>query len=66
MLPTNLYSPVAGDHGAHGIFDDEAYSHSIQSWADSHRNVLALGGVALAAAVVIFGASGKGRKRSAA
>jgi len=62
MLPTNLYSPVAGDHGAHGIFDDEAYSHSIQSWADSHRNVLALGGVVLTAALVFLSSSSKRRK----
>jgi hypothetical protein len=39
----NLYSPVPGDHGAHGRFDDRASSWSAQYWASTHRRGLALG-----------------------
>jgi NAD(P)-dependent dehydrogenase (short-subunit alcohol dehydrogenase family) len=61
MLPTNLYSPVAGDQGARGIFDDRAHEHSVQLWLDSHRNVLALGVVA-ATALIVLGTSATKRK----
>jgi NAD(P)-dependent dehydrogenase (short-subunit alcohol dehydrogenase family) len=43
----NLYTPVAGDHGAHGRFDRQATSFSLQLWLDTHRAGLA--GAALAA-----------------
>ena len=49
--PDNLYDPVAGDHGAHGNFDDRARPHSWEFWAESHVRWLgaALGlGVGLA------------------
>lgn len=48
--PSNLYEPVPGDHGAHGIFDDQAHAGSPQLWATKHRRLLALGGVGLAGA----------------
>ncbi|SDQ96857.1 SDR family oxidoreductase [Microbacterium sp. cf332] len=35
--PPNLYEPVAGDHGAHGAFDDRAWNGSPQTWAIRHR-----------------------------
>jgi len=47
--PNNLYEPVPGDHGAHGIFDERAYSFSPQSWANMNRGTLALVGIGLAA-----------------
>jgi hypothetical protein len=31
--PNNLYSPVPGDHGAHGIFNDRALKNSWHLWA---------------------------------
>ncbi len=43
--PNNLWEPVAGDHGAHGIFDDRSHSFSPQAWANRHRGWLALAGV---------------------
>jgi short-subunit dehydrogenase len=43
--PNNLYEPVAGDHGAHGIFDDRSYSFSPQAWANMNRSTIALAGV---------------------
>jgi hypothetical protein len=53
-LRDNLYSPVPGDHGAHGHFDDRAVAWSAQHWLNTHRSVagsifgLALAGLALA------------------
>src|SRR5256714_1720486 len=43
--PDNLWQPVAGDHGAHGGFDDRASSHSLQIWVNMHRGRLVLAGV---------------------
>jgi short-subunit dehydrogenase len=37
MLPTNLYEPVAGDHGARGIFSDRAHTMTPAVWAITHR-----------------------------
>lgn len=49
--PDNLWSPVAGDFGAHGAFDGEAWNRSPQLWASRNRHWLglagALGGAAL-------------------
>ncbi|MDG3010792.1 SDR family oxidoreductase [Rhodococcus sp. D2-41] len=56
--PANLWRPVdgaaGGDHGAHGIFDDQAHGHSAQMWLSRHRRLLtgtagAAGAVAAAA-----------------
>jgi len=44
----NLWSPVSGDHGAHGTFDDRASDSSPQLWANMNRRWLALAGGALA------------------
>lgn len=44
----NLYSPVPGDHGAHGRFDARSKPRSAQLWLSMHRGALAAGlGVAL-------------------
>lgn len=44
--PDNLWTPVDEnkDHGAHGHFDNRAYKHSIQTWADLNRGKLAIMG----------------------
>jgi NAD(P)-dependent dehydrogenase (short-subunit alcohol dehydrogenase family) len=47
----NLWEPLPGDAGAHGIFDERAAAHSPQLWATTHRGWLALAGVGLAGAV---------------
>lgn len=39
MLPSNLYEPVAGDHGSRGIFSDKAKETSPQIWYTQHRTV---------------------------
>ncbi len=44
----NLWSPVPGDHGAHGTFDDRASDSSPQLWGNMNRRWLALGCGALA------------------
>jgi len=49
--PDNLFRPVAGDHGAHGPFDDRAKPRSLQLWATTHRGRLALAAVGATAAI---------------
>ncbi len=44
--PDNLWEPVTGDHGAHGIFDDRASASSPQLWANMNRGWLAVAGLA--------------------
>jgi short-subunit dehydrogenase len=53
--PDNLYEPVPGDHGTHGIFDEQSHEESPQLWATEHLGLLALAGGAglLAAAALI-------------
>jgi short-subunit dehydrogenase len=47
--PNNLFDPVPGDHGAHGIFDDRAHGTSAQLWQTTHRAWLAAAGIGVAA-----------------
>ena len=42
----NLFAPVPGDAGAHGVFSDRAKSTSPQLWANTHRGVIGLLAVA--------------------
>ncbi|MFV0137920.1 SDR family oxidoreductase [Streptomyces sp. HMX87] len=68
--PANLWDPADGttgrDHGAHGVFDDEAHGRSLQLWLSRHRRPLALGaalvgtaGTALAAGLRQDGHGGR-------
>jgi hypothetical protein len=50
--PDNLWEPVAGDHGAHGAFDERAHSRSLELWAETHSKWLAL-----AAGLTVAGAA---------
>ncbi len=45
----NLYEPVPGDHGAHGRYDDKAFSHNIQLQYTMHRAPLLIGAAGIAA-----------------
>lgn len=45
--PNNLWEPVEGDRGAHGIFDDRARSFSPQAWLNMHPTLTAIAGVGL-------------------
>ncbi|GAA4165102.1 SDR family oxidoreductase [Gryllotalpicola daejeonensis] len=49
-LPSNLYEPVPGDHGARGVFDDRAMDDSPQLWALRHERTLTAAAVAAAVA----------------
>ncbi len=41
--PDNLWKPLAGDHGAHGVFDSQAKSTSYQTWANLHGLTVGVG-----------------------
>jgi NAD(P)-dependent dehydrogenase (short-subunit alcohol dehydrogenase family) len=57
-LGPNLYEPVAGDRGAHGVFDAEASESSLQTWAIHHRRGVTAAGVASALAAAAAGVAG--------
>jgi NAD(P)-dependent dehydrogenase (short-subunit alcohol dehydrogenase family) len=50
--PDDLFEPVAGDHGAHGVFDDRAKPSSWQWWLTTNRSWLALAGLLGGAALL--------------
>jgi len=45
--PDNLWEPVPGDHGAHGVFDARVRTWSPQLWTSKHRTAFAIGIMAL-------------------
>lgn len=49
--PDNLFSPVAGDAGVHGRFNDRAHRRSLQFLANRHRALLALTAAVSAVAI---------------
>jgi NADP-dependent 3-hydroxy acid dehydrogenase YdfG len=58
--PDNLFAPVSGDAGAHGVFTDRAKTVSPQVWANTHRTIVA--GAIGALAAIGIGALLRGRK----
>ena len=44
--PNNLWTPLSGDAGAHGAFDDRASAHSPELWLELHWKWLAVSAVA--------------------
>lgn len=44
--PHNLWQAVPGDHGAHGRFDERAWSASITGWLSTHPGTLAVAALA--------------------
>jgi len=48
--PDNLYEPLPGDHGPHGIFDDKARQSSPELWVATHERELALGALGVGVA----------------
>jgi len=50
----NLFEPVAGDHGAHGRFDDRSQGRSAQFWLTTHR-ALAVAAVGLTGLATLVG-----------
>jgi NAD(P)-dependent dehydrogenase (short-subunit alcohol dehydrogenase family) len=49
--PHNLWTPLPGDHGAHGNFDHRARTGSLELWAETHPAWFAAAGLGAAAAV---------------
>ena len=45
----NLWEPVPGDHGAHGIFDDMSRGQSAELWVTTHQRELTFLGAGIAA-----------------
>ncbi len=43
----NLFEPVPGDFGAHGVFGDQAHDRAITTWVSGHKGTTALAGAAL-------------------
>ncbi len=50
----NLWTPVPGDHGAHGRFDAMATGWSAQLWLATHRGVMAAAAVVLLVVVSVL------------
>lgn len=50
--PDNLFMPVKDDRGAHGTFDRQAHSFSLQLWLNTHR--LLAGAIGMGIALGIF------------
>jgi NAD(P)-dependent dehydrogenase (short-subunit alcohol dehydrogenase family) len=42
--PNNLFTPLRGDYGPHGDFDDRSSTRSLQLWLSRRRGWFALGG----------------------
>lgn len=53
--PANLFEPVPGPFGAHGIFDKEARKRSTHLWLTTHRGIVAVLILAVIAAMMIVG-----------
>ncbi|HET8652102.1 MAG TPA: SDR family oxidoreductase [Gaiellaceae bacterium] len=51
--PDNLFAPVPGDHGAHGIFDRRAHDRSLQLWMTKHRGWIGLAAAGALAAWLV-------------
>src|SRR3954468_24901396 len=51
--PDNLWSPLPGDHGAHGVFDDQSADVSIEMALNKRRGWIAAGAAALLVASLI-------------
>jgi hypothetical protein len=57
--PHNLWTPLPGDHGAHGRFGDRARAKSFQWWLTTNRTWLAWAGAGLVA-LALAGAAAYG------
>jgi NAD(P)-dependent dehydrogenase (short-subunit alcohol dehydrogenase family) len=60
--PDNLWEPLPGDHGAHGVFDDRAIDRSFALEANKRRGWIVAGAAALALGLY-FGSRARRRFR---
>jgi NAD(P)-dependent dehydrogenase (short-subunit alcohol dehydrogenase family) len=58
----NLWEPLAGDHGAHGSFDDRAIASSPQLWAATHRAGISLAALVFLGAATLLRATARGQR----
>ena len=49
--PDNLFEPIPGDFGAHGVFDEQAHNEAATTWLEEHRATAALAGAAVFGAI---------------
>ena len=52
----NLWAPLPGDHGAHGVFDDRSHDVSIEPQLNKQRGWILAGAAALFVAALVGGA----------
>lgn len=53
--PDNLFEPVPGDFGAHGVFGEQAHAEAATTWLAEHKGLTALASaVAVGAVAFIF------------
>jgi short-subunit dehydrogenase len=45
--PDNLFEPVPGDFGTHGVFGQQAHEHAATTWLAQHKGTTALAGAAV-------------------
>jgi short-subunit dehydrogenase len=62
--PDNLFTPVGGDHGAHGRFDARAKPHSAELWASRHRGLLVAGAVGVVGLIAAAMVGRRGERRT--
>jgi NAD(P)-dependent dehydrogenase (short-subunit alcohol dehydrogenase family) len=60
MIGDNVFEPVAGDHGAHGVFHAHAHEHSQQVWLAQHKGVI---GAGLSGTLALAALALRGRRR---
>jgi NAD(P)-dependent dehydrogenase (short-subunit alcohol dehydrogenase family) len=60
--PDNLWQPVPGDHGAHGVFDNRASYSSSELWAETHWQWLAAVAAGITAGAVVLSMTGESSK----
>ena len=59
--PANLFEPVPGDYGAHGIFDESARETSVQFWETRHRTLTTVTAIGTATALIAWAFRRNGR-----
>lgn len=52
--PNNLWTPLPGDHGAHGVFHNRAKSKSYETWVTLHRLSVGMGVALGVCSVLLF------------
>src|SRR5215475_3667280 len=45
--PDNLFAPLPGDFGAHGVFGQQAHEKAATTWLSQHKGITALAGIAV-------------------